>query len=209
MDFKDNKKVEELLKKIDYDLKKELSERRYMHSIGVMKKAEELAKIYKLDINKAKLVGLSHDIGKELSKADKIRYCKENNIEIDEVEKINIELLHSKIGADICKKRYDFTIDMQNAIKYHTTGSGKREMTLFEKIIFVSDKIEESRKYKSEDKMKELEEIRKIAKVDLDKALLSLIDSSIEFTIQKKELIHPDSIFTRNKHNNEYEGKHL
>ena len=42
MDFKDNKKVQELLKIIDKDIKKELSEKRYNHSLGVMKKAEEV-----------------------------------------------------------------------------------------------------------------------------------------------------------------------
>ena len=119
LDFNDDKKVQELLRKIHQDIQRELSEKRYNHSIGVMKKAEELAKLYKVNINKAKLVGLAHDIGKELSKEDKLKYVKENNIEIDRIEKINVGLLHGKIGADICKKRYDFTEDMQDAIKFH------------------------------------------------------------------------------------------
>ena len=69
-------KAEELLNKIDNDLKKVLSEKRYNHSTGVMKKAEELAKIYKIDVNKAKLVGLAHDIGKELSKEEMLEYAR-------------------------------------------------------------------------------------------------------------------------------------
>ena len=73
-------KAEELLNKIDNDLKKVLSEKRYNHSLGVMKKAEELAKIYKIDIDKAKLVGLAHDIGKELSKEEMLEYARKNNI---------------------------------------------------------------------------------------------------------------------------------
>ena len=144
LDFNDDKKVQELLRKINQDIQRELSEKRYNHSIGVMKKAEELAKLYKVNINKAKLVGLAHDIGKELSKEDKLKYVKENNIEIDRIEKINVGLLHGKIGADICKKRYDFTEDMQDAIKFHTTGN--KDMDLLAKIIFVADKIEEGRK---------------------------------------------------------------
>ena len=71
--FEDNVKVEELLNKINEDIKKELSEKRYNHSVGVMKKAEELAKIHDVDVNKAKLVGLAHDIGKELSSDDKLK----------------------------------------------------------------------------------------------------------------------------------------
>ena len=197
LDFNDDKKVQELLRKINQDIQRELSEKRYNHSIGVMKKAEELAKLYKVNINKAKLVGLAHDIGKELSKEDKLKYVKENDIERDKIEKINVGLLHGKIGADICKKRYDFTEDMQDAIKFHTTGN--KDMDLLAKIIFVADKIEEGRKYKDKNKMQELELIREAAKENLDEAMLGLIDSSLIYTMQKKNLIHPDSISTRNQ----------
>ena len=199
MDFSNDKKVEELLNIINEDLKEELSEKRYNHSIGVMKKSVELAEIYDADINKAKLTGLAHDIGKELSKEEKLEYAKQNNIEVDEIEKINVSLLHGKIGADICKKRYGFTEDMQDAIQFHTTGSGKKEMTVLDKIIFLADKIEENRNYKDETKLAELEELRELAKIDLDKAVIKALDNSLIYTIQKNELIHPDSINTRNK----------
>lgn len=189
-------KAEELLNKIDNDLKKVLSEKRYNHSTGVMKKAEELAKIYKIDVNKAKLVGLAHDIGKELSKEEILEYARKNNIEVDSVEEVNVGLLHAKIGADICKKKYGFSQDMQNAIKYHTVGS--ENMDLLAKIIYVADKIEDGRTYKDEEKMKELQVVRDLATKDINKALVYEIDSSITYTIQKHKLIHPDSILTRN-----------
>ena len=196
-DFLNNDEVEKLIIKINKDLKEVLSEKRYNHSIGVMKKAEELAKIHGENINKAKLVGLAHDIGKELSEDEMIQYTKENNIEVDEIEKINIGLLHAKIGADICSKKYGFSVDMQNAIKYHTVG--KLNMDLLSKIIFVADKIEDGRNYKDEDKSKDLKLAREIAITNIDKALLFEIDCSIKYTIQKGKLIHPDSILIRNK----------
>lgn len=197
IDFKNNTEVENLLQKINKDIKQELSEKRYNHSVGVMKKAEELAKIHGVDINKAKLVGLAHDIGKELSEEDKVKYAEQNNLGIDEIEKINIGLLHAKIGADICKKRYNFTEDMQNAIKYHTTGN--ENMDLLAKIIYIADKIEDGRNYKDEQKMQGVVEARKIALENINKAILYVIDDSLVYTIQKKKLIHPDSIKTRNK----------
>ena len=189
--------TENLINKINEDIKKELSEKRYNHSVGVMKKVEELAKIYGADVEKAKIVGLAHDIGKELSREEKLKYVENNNIEIDKIEEINIGLLHAKIGAYICKKRYGFDEEMQDAIKYHTTGN--ENMNLLAKIIFVADKIEENRKYENKDKMRTLEEARKLAKEDLDKVMLYLIDDSLIYTIQKKELIHPDSRAVRNK----------
>lgn len=196
-DFLNNDEVEKLITRINKDLKEVLSEKRYNHSIGVMKKAEELAKMHGENINKAKLVGLAHDIGKELSENEMVQYTKENNIEVDEIEKINIGLLHAKIGADICSKKYGFSVDMQNAIKYHTVGN--LNMDLLSKIIFVADKIEEGRNYKDEDKSKDLKLAREIAITNIDKALLFEIDCSIKYTIQKGKLIHPDSILIRNK----------
>ena len=195
--YMNSEQAENLLVKIDADVKQALSEKRYKHSVGVMKKAEELAKIYDIDVNTAKLVGLAHDIGKELTKEEKLEYVKENNIEIDEIEKINVGLLHGKIGADICKKRYGFTAQMQDAIKYHTTGNEK--MDLLAKIIFVADKIEENRNYENEEKQKSLEYARQLAKEDINKAVLLEIDESLVYTIKKHDLIHPDSVLTRNK----------
>ena len=193
----DDKKVDELLEKINNDIKAKLSDKRYNHSLGVMKKAEELAKIYGENVNKAKLIGLAHDIGKELPKEDKLKYAIDNGILVDDIEKVNIDLLHGKIGADICSKRYGFTNDMQNAIIYHTVGN--ENMDLLAKILFVADKIEDSRNYKDEEKKAKLEEARIIAKENIDKAVLYEIDMSLEYTLKKNELIHPDSIYTRNK----------
>ena len=191
------KNKEELLNKINNDLKSILSEKRYKHSLGVMKKAEELAMIYGVDINIAKLVGLAHDIGKEFSDEGMLKYARENNIQVDKVEAVNVGLLHAKIGADICKKKYNFTIEMQNAIKYHTVGN--ENMDLLAKIIFVADKTEEGRNYKDETKNEQLQKVRELSKKNLDEALLYEIDSSLIYTIQKHKLVHTDSILTRNK----------
>ena len=196
INFQNNEKINKLLEKIDKDKKKELTERRYEHSIGVMKKAEELAKIYGVNVAEARLAGLAHDIGKDLTKQEKLEYVKDNNIEIDEIEKINVGLLHAKIGADICKKRYGFTQNMQDAIKYHTTGN--ENMDLLAKIIFVADKIEDGRSYENIEKMRVLEETRRLAKENIDNALLYAIDTSLIYTIQKEKIIHLDSIKTRN-----------
>ena len=60
------KETEELIEKIKGDLKQELSERRYVHSVSVMKKAIELAQIYDENVDEAALAGLTHDIAKEI-----------------------------------------------------------------------------------------------------------------------------------------------
>ncbi len=181
----------EKLKKIKEELATLLSKERYIHSLGVMEMAEQLAKIYGIDTDIAALVGITHDIAKEMPNEEKLKYIKENNIEIDEIEKHSIGLLHAKIGADIVKKKYDFTQNMQNAIKYHTTAYP--DMDLLAKIVFASDKIEKNRKYD------EVEKFRELAKQDIDTCMLEMLNYVIKRNIDKGVLIHPDSIYARNK----------
>ena len=107
----------ELLETIKEDLKQSLSEKRYIHSIGVMEMSEELAKIYNVDVETAKIAGLLHDIAKEMPKEEILKYVDENNIIITEVESINTGILHGKIGADIEKKKYNVNEQIQKAIK--------------------------------------------------------------------------------------------
>lgn len=183
------KETEILLSEINRDIKEVLSEKRYEHSVNVMKRAEELAKKFGVDVDKAKVVGLAHDIAKEMP--EKLQYAKEHNIEVDEIEQINVELLHSKIGAAICGKKYNFSQDMKNAIKYHTTGNP--EMDDLAKVLFIADKTESGRTYMDFEKIKEKEE------ESLNKELIYMLDVSIQYTINKEQLIHPDSIYTRNR----------
>lgn len=182
--------MEELETKINENIKTILSEHRYMHSIGVMEKAGELAEYYGLDINKARAIGLAHDIAKQMSKEETKEYVEEYGIELDEIELLNTSLIHAKIGADICKREYDFDEQMVNAIKYHTTGNPK--MDLMAKIIFMADKIEENRHYIG------IERRRELTLKDIDMAIIETIDYTTQYCIEKNELIHPDSINTRN-----------
>ena len=181
----------ENIEKIKIDLKERLSEKRYLHSIGTMKMSIKLAKIYNFNENIAALTGLAHDIGKEISNEEKIKYAQENNIEIDEIEKNNIGLLHGKIGADIVKKEYGFSEEMQQAIKYHTTANTK--MSMLDKIIFVSDKIEETRNYI------DIEDYRELAIKDIDACVIKILEFTIIDNINKNKLIHPNSILARNE----------
>ncbi len=172
---------------IEY-VKNHLSEKRFNHSVGVMERAGELAKIYKEDVNSARKVGIAHDIAKEFSKQESLKYIKENNIKVDKVELINTNLLHGKIGADIAKKIFGFTGKMCEAIKVHTTGA--ENMSMLSKILYVADKTELGRK--------NIEYERNLADKDINKALLYMIDETIKLNIDRNRQIHPDSILARN-----------
>ena len=96
------------LEQIREEVKHILSEKRYKHSLGVEKRAAELGAIYGVDIEKAKLAGLTHDIAKEMTKEEIFAYAQENGIQLSPIEREIPKVLHGKIGADICKKKYGF-----------------------------------------------------------------------------------------------------
>lgn len=178
--------IEELKK----DLKVLLSEEKFLHSIGVMNMCEKLARTYNADVKKAKLIGLMHDIAKDMPDDEKLKYVEENNIYCTKIEKKIIKILHGKIAADICKKKYGFDDEMCEAIAVHTTG--KENMTIMQKILLISDKIDETRTYEG------VEELRKLAFENLDKAIIENLNSTIMININKGKLILEDSIKTRN-----------
>lgn len=181
------------IEEIKEGLKEILSEKRYEHSIGVMEKAIELAKIFGEDVEKAAYVGLVHDIAKEISDEESYKYMKQNNIEIEEIDEIESIALHGKIGAHIAKKEYGFSDEMCDAIYYHTTA--RANMTLIDKIIFVADKIEDTRDYPEANELRTFFERSK----NLDEYILYDIDYyTIPKMIEKKRIIHPNSIYARN-----------
>lgn len=179
------------LEKVKENLKERLTEKRYNHSIGAMKAARLLARIYKEDEEEAAFAGLIHDIAKEMPKAEMEKYVKEHKIEVDEIEKIQMGLLHAKIGASIAKEEFGASKKVQEAICYHTTGN--KDMNVFDKIIYLADKIEENRDYDG------VKELREKAKSDLDEAMLFVLDFNIQKNIRKGILIYADTIELRNK----------
>ncbi len=183
----------ELIEKIETDLKEILSEKRYNHSISVMNMAEELARVYGVDVVDAKIAGLLHDNAKEMSEEEMLKYAEKNNIEVTEFEMLNAKILHGKIGADIARKKYGISEQIAKAIEYHTTTNP--EMDILAKIIYISDKIELTRKVEAFD----LDAERKRAKEDLDKTLLLIIDNTTKYLIDNNKMIAVESIETRNK----------
>ena len=183
----------EEIEQIKKELKNRLSEKRYRHSIGVMEMAMELAKIYNVDVEAAQIAGLLHDNAKEMTDEEMLQYVKNNNIQISETEKNSIQLLHGKIGADIAKKKYGASEEIAKAIEYHTTTNPN--MDTLAKIIYISDKIELNRKTEKYD----IEAERKLAKENLDKTMLLIINDVTKFLIEQDKLIATESIETRNK----------
>lgn len=176
-----------------YDkLKESIGLERYNHSIGVMKTSIELANIYGCSIEKAALAGLLHDCGKFRSEINLLKIANDFDIILDNVMKRNKELIHGPLGEAIAKKEYNITDEtILSAIRYHTTG--RENMSLIEKIVYIADVIEPSRNFEG------VEEIRELAYKDIDNSILHAIDSTIRFIIHRGNLIHLDTVKARNQ----------
>ena len=167
-------------------VKRKLSDERIYHSECVMNRCIEYAKMYGADIEKAKLIGISHDILKETPKSQRIDEAEKLGVKLDDIEKQALALIHAKAGAEFCRKKFDFSDDMCDAIKYHTTG--RENMTLIEKILYLADCTGEDRKFK------EAQIGYELAKKDLDMALLYFFKKTIEWQIEDENIIHLDTI---------------
>jgi putative nucleotidyltransferase with HDIG domain len=158
--------IEEMKK----ELERELGPKLYLHSLGTMEEAERLASFYGCDIKKARIAGLLHDCGKA--------QCKDN-------------LKHAKKSADLAGAKYGVEDEsILNAILYHTTG--RVNMTLLEKIIFIADKIEPARHYEG------VVEIRKEAYKNIDAAIIKSLESTIEYVRSRNMVLDMESVNTLN-----------
>ncbi len=175
----------------DY-LNKNLSAERYRHTICCAKLAAELAMIYGEDKNKAYKAGLLHDVAKELS-VDKMReYIKDNGMHVDVYMENNPALLHAYASAAMAEAIFDIDDkEILSAITYHTTG--KENMTLLEKIIFIADASDESRTYD-----KKIEQWRELAKNDIDAAILKVLDFNIVKVVNRGFVLHENTVKARN-----------
>lgn len=173
-------------------LKQMLTQKRYAHSVGVSETAVELARLYGADPEKARIAGLLHDCAKKLTPDEAIKKCAELNVALGETETAVPELIHAPLGAKIAQLTFGINdSEILGAIAAHTVA--KERMSVLEKIIYLADMIEPNRDFP------QVEELRKAAFEDLDKAVLCALDRSIVYNVQKGVILHPNTVLARNE----------
>ena len=121
-------------------LKTNLDDKRYQHSVGTAECAKELALKFNVDVQKAYLAGLLHDCAKCFPN-EKLLSIINEHLDIPEDEKLNYKTLHAPVSAYIAENTFNVTDkEILSSIRWHTLG--KKNMTDFEKIVFLADKIE-------------------------------------------------------------------
>ncbi len=170
-------------------LLKRLPKERFYHTMGVCNTAACLAMKYGEDVNKAYLAGLLHDCAKAFKSDKYLEMAKEYGIIPTASEKENPGLLHAKLGMVLAKTEYGVEDeDILNAISYHTTG--RPDMSMLEKIIYVADYIEPGRK------LNKIDEIRKLAFDNINKALSVILENTIKHVKETGRVLDSKSVET-------------
>ena len=176
-----------------YDVvKSEVSEKRFNHILGVVKRAIEYAQIYNANIEDVKVAAILHDIAKEYSEEKSYEILEKYGYNVDEVEKNNYNLIHSKVGSIIAKYEYGLSDDICNAIAFHTTG--RSNMSMLEKIIYLADATEEGRNYKHSINELTIEEVVATVKEDIDKGLIYVLKWSLQSILRRDLLMHMNTV---------------
>lgn len=161
-------------------LKNNLNEKRYIHTLGTAECAKELAEKFNLDSEKAYLAGLLHDCAKCFSN-EKLLDIIHQHLNVEECEMLNYKTLHAPVSAYIAEKEFKVTDkEILSAIRWHTLG--KLDMTDFEKIVFIADKIEPNTRDKEySDKIRALLEESN----GINKALLKCYKETIKSLVKR------------------------
>lgn len=184
------------LRLIRKKIKKQLDKKRYEHTLGVMYTAASMAMRYSCDIEKAMLAGLLHDCAKCFSEEEQVKMCDKYQLLLSDIEYDNPALVHPKLGVYLARTQYQIEdIEVLNAILNHTTGCP--DMTLLDKIIYISDFIEPSR-----NQIPNLKKIRELAFVNIDQALVAVLKSSLVFLEENHQKIDSMTIDTYNYYKN-------
>ena len=163
-------------------LKENLYEERYIHSIGVMEAAVELAQMFNMDVEKARITGLLHDAAKCFSNEKLLEIIHRHIPEVHDCELLNYKTLHAPVSAYLAKTQFGIEDqEILDAIRWHTLG--RCNMSDFEKIIFLADKIE-ARTMDKEFRHQCLE----LLKEDngLDKALFKCFEATIKSLVDRR-----------------------
>lgn len=172
-------------------LKANLKENRYEHVLGVVEAAKKLAKLNGVSEEKAEIAALAHDVAKNLSKDKMKDIITVSNTTLSDVEENNPNLWHSIIAPIEAKEKLGIEDEeILEAIRWHTTG--KVNMSVLTKIIYIADMIEPNRDFQG------VNDLRKTTFEDLDKGVYKGLNDSIKFLLKRNLLIDENTIKARN-----------
>ena len=157
--------------------------KRIPHVAGCEAEAVRLAERWGANADEAREAAVLHDITKHLELDDQLQLCRKYDIMTDTIEAEEVKLLHAKTGAAVAREVFGMSQSVHDAIQWHTTG--RADMTLLEKIIYIADYIEPTREFEGVDTL------RSLAYSDIDQAIIRGLRMSIEDMKTRGIVPHP------------------
>lgn len=181
-----------------------LSEKRMKHVIAVEKMAKRLGELYFTDEDSLAMIRAAaflHDNTKELTDSEQLKILSEHSVEPLSEELASMPTIHALTGSLVIKVRYPEFADGEviDAVRYHTTG--REGMSLYEKIIFLADYIDETRTYPScvalrneffDAEPQNMSGEERIA--HLDRVILKAIENTLSHLRAEGKAIHPATL---------------
>lgn len=180
--------------------KNRLSEKRYQHTENVKNLAVELAQIYGESTEKAALAAWLHDTAKEMPRAQLLQILQDNAIIKNNPAQRPEPVWHGICAAILARTQWGVADqEVLDAVECHTTG--RPNMTKLDKILFLADMTSAERSWSGVDQLRDL------AKTDLDAAMLQALDHTISFVKEGGKPIDPMSIAAYQDLKKRTEGK--
>ena len=162
-----------------------LNPNRVNHVLGCRDTAIALAKHWGADETDAARAGLLHDITKALDGPLQLTLCREYGTILDEFGYKYPKTLHALTGSLVAERIFGENEAVVSAICHHTTG--KADMSLLEKIIYVADYIEPCRNFPG------VERLREVAFSNIDAALKLGLEMTLEHLKNLGDEVSPAS----------------
>lgn len=151
-------------------------EKRYKHTMAVVRRAAELASRNKIDPEKARTAALLHDAAKYLP-IEQLTALSGERAEYGSV-------LHAFAGEAYVKERFGITDpEILNAIRLHSTGDA--DMKPLEMLLYLADLTEHTRSFPS------VEELREASEKSLEYGMLKATEHILAYLKQENGPIHP------------------
>ena len=158
---------------------------RVNHVLGCRETAVELARLYGVDENDAARAALLHDVTKALDGQLQLTMCRHYGTMLDKFSQKNPKTLHALTGSLVAQRIFGENEAVVNAICCHTTG--KADMNLLEKILYMADYVEPNRDFPGVDEM------RHLAYTDITKALKLGLENTLNLLHRQGREISPES----------------
>lgn len=169
-------------------LKTYLFEKRFSHTYYVVKAGLSLKT--KIPYEKVFVACLLHDCAKYMEESDWERYDYHNE------EHFPPKVVHSALGAKVAERDFNITDkDILEAIYYHTTG--KPNMSELDMIVYIADKIEQSRPY----------ETKHLMGKTIEETFYRCICEANRLKVSKGQVMHPLTKETIDYYKAKYEGE--